>query len=110
MNARSLRIPNYFVSLSLIALFSAALVADRARANLHPTVRATTAFEAGTEEYPESGLTAEAWCHTHRKSLYADFVTSMRFDPAGEFAHDAGLYRYTSDPQGRKSQKPYAAR
>jgi hypothetical protein len=46
----------------------------------------------------------------HRKSLPADFVTSMRFDPAGEFAHDAGLYRYTSDLQGSKSQKPYAAR
>jgi hypothetical protein len=110
MNGRLLTIPDYLVSLSLIALFSAALVADQARANLHPTVRATTAFEAGTEEYPETGLTAEGWCHMHRESPYADFVTSMRFEPGSEFARDAGLYRYASDLHGSKSQKPHAAR
>jgi hypothetical protein len=110
MNARSLKVPDYLISLSLIALFAAALVADRARANLHPTARATTAFESGTEERLESRLTAEAWCHMHRESLYADFVTARRFGPSSEFARDAGLYRYVTVLHGSKSRKLHAAR
>lgn len=110
MNARSLKVPDYLISLSLIALFAAALATDQARANLHATARATTAFEVGTDEYLESGLTAEGWCQMHRESLYADFLTFRNHERATVFARDAGLYRYASDLQGSKSRKPHAAR
>lgn len=110
MNARLLKIPNSFISLVLIALFTAALATDQARANLHATARASTAFEANTDEYPESVLTAEGWCQMHRESLYADFVTFRNHGRATGFARDASLYRYATDLHGGSSKGPYAPR
>lgn len=110
MNARLLRIPNSFISLVLIALFTAALATDQARANLHATARATTAFEANNGEHPESGFTEEGWCRMHRESLYADFVTFRNHERATGFARDATVYRYVTDLHGVKSQGPYAPR
>lgn len=49
MNARISRIPNYLISLSLIALLAAALIAGQARANLHPEIRVSSAFHTSTE-------------------------------------------------------------
>jgi hypothetical protein len=49
MHTRIARIPNYLISLLLIALLAAALVAGQARANLHPEIRVSSAFHASTD-------------------------------------------------------------
>lgn len=49
MHARIARIPNYLISLLLIALLAAALVADQARANLHAEIRVSSAFQTSME-------------------------------------------------------------
>ena len=49
MHARIARIPNYLISLLLIALLAAALVADQARANLHAEIRVSSAFQMSVE-------------------------------------------------------------
>ncbi|MEX0975583.1 MAG: hypothetical protein WDZ50_00625 [Woeseia sp.] len=75
MHARITRIPNYLVSLCLIVLLAAALVADQARANLHPEIRVSTAFHTSTEEQIDRDFSRSTGCRTRRSTVDADAST-----------------------------------
>ncbi len=75
MNARIARVPNYLISLSLIALLAAALIAGQARANLHAEIRASSAFHTSTEERIERNAATNTWCRMHHRTMDADSAT-----------------------------------
>lgn len=98
MYPRITRIPNYLISLSLIALLAAALVTDQARANLHSEIRASSAYHSSTAEHIDR-VAGNTWCRTHHSTLEADAATMnmvLGADAAdGAFAHAPSVHRYS---------------
>lgn len=109
MHPRITRIPNYLISLSLIALLAAALVTDQARANLHSEIRASSAFHTSTEEHIDRNVARNTWCRTHRSTLEADAGTmnmALGADAAaGAFADAPFVHRYSTLSPARRARQ-----
>jgi hypothetical protein len=72
MNTDHTRNPDRLIWLSLLVVMAIALVADQARANLHPAARAEAALTVFDDP-----MTAAAWCRMHRDALSGDEAISF---------------------------------
>lgn len=86
MNTDHTRTPDRLIWLSLLTVMAVALVADQARANLHPVARAEAALTAAFDEH----LSAEAWCRMHLDALSGDDAIGF-----GERLHETSALQRT---------------
>ena len=107
MHARIARIPNYLISLSLIALLAAVLVADQARANLHPEIRASSAFHTSTREHNSRDVSLNAGCRTDGSNVDGVVGTTNATRSAADAAVAGAprVHRYPSILPARRARQ-----
>lgn len=106
MNTDHTRNPDRLIWLSLLMIMAVALIADQARANLHPAARA----EATRTGVFDDHLTAEAWCRMHLDALSGDDAIGLDEGLHETSAKWRSLPLSAHAPDDRRSRKVDAGR